>query len=116
MDNILYKNPIFRLKNYGRITRTSRMYFRDILDGGIGKIDLESKLQALKAMWIPRLLTTNHIVKEYLDSFCERQKINIEFLIKTTKTKAENYGILEKFQISISKPLYVITYVKEIIN
>ena len=46
----------------------------DILDGGIGIIDLESKLQALKAMWIPRLLTTNHIVKEYLDSFCKRQK------------------------------------------
>ena len=66
----------------------------DILDGGVGIIDMESKIQALKAMWIPRLLTTKHIVKEYLDSFCKRQKINIQYVIKTTEPTAENYGIL----------------------
>ena len=47
-------------------------------------------------MWIPRLLTTNHIVKEYLETFGKRQKIKIEYVIKTTGT-AENFGILEKF-------------------
>ena len=66
----------------------------DILDGGVGIIDMESKIQALKAMLIPRLLTTKHIVKEYLDSFCKRQKINIQYVIKTTEPTAENYGIL----------------------
>ena len=66
----------------------------DILDGGVGIIDMESKIQALKAMWIPRLLTTKHIVKEYLDSFCKRKKINIQYVIKTTEPTAENYGIL----------------------
>ena len=68
-------------------------------------------------MWIPRLLTTNHIVKEYLDSLRKRLKINIEYIIKTTETTAENYGTLKKkFKISISKPLYLITYVKKIIK
>ena len=66
----------------------------DILDGGFGIIHMESQIQALKAMWIPRLLTTKHIMKEYLDSFCKRQKINIQYVIKTTETTAENYGIL----------------------
>ena len=49
-------------------------------------------------MWIPRLLTTNHIVKEYLDSFRKRLKINIEYIIKPTETTAENYGTLKKNQ------------------
>ena len=76
-----------------------------VVDDGI--IDLESNLHAIKAMWIPWLLTTNHIVKKYLDSFCKRLKINIEYIIKTMETTAENYGTLKNFQISIRKPLYV---------
>ena len=48
-------------------------------------------------MWIPRLLTTNHTMKEYIDSFCKKLKISIEYIIKTRETTAEHYGILEKF-------------------
>ena len=74
---------------------------------------MESNLHAIKAMWIPWLLTTNHIVKEYLDSFCKRPKINIKYVIKTTKTTGENYGIMENFP---KQALYVIIYVKKTIR
>ena len=50
------------------------MMIGDILDGGVEIIDMESKIQALKAMWIPRLLTTKHIVKEYL-AFAKDKKL-----------------------------------------
>ena len=44
-----------------RMKRNTYTLIGDNLDGGIRKIDLESRLQALKAIWISWLLTTNHI-------------------------------------------------------
>lgn len=57
----------------------------DIMDGGIGITDIDSKLKAIKATWIAHLLTTNHVVKKYIDSLCKALNININYLISTTE-------------------------------
>ena len=71
----------------------------DIKDGGIGIVDMESKLRALKATWIPRLVTSNHILKRYVGSFCKPLNIDIDYLIKTSETSIDDYGILKKFPV-----------------
>ena len=84
----------------------------DIKDGGIGIVDMESKLRALKATWIPRLVTSNHILKKYVGSFCKPLNIDIDYLIKTSETSIDDYGILKKSQCFTSRYSPVSTYVR----
>lgn len=62
-----YVNDINRLIYNFIWNKTDRMKLNtmigDIMDGGIGITDIDSKLKAIKATWIARLLTTNHVVK-----------------------------------------------------
>lgn len=43
-------------------------------EGGIDLADIESKFTALKAMWIPRLLSTEHNIKHFFNSICKSTK------------------------------------------
>lgn len=38
----------------------------EVYEGGIGLVDIESIFTALKAMWIPCLLSTEHNIKYFL--------------------------------------------------
>lgn len=41
-----------------------------VTEGGLHIIDVESKIKALKASWVPRLKETKHIIKSYVNSYC----------------------------------------------
>lgn len=69
----------------------------EVYEGGIGLVDIESKFTALKAMWIPRLLSTEHNIKHFFNSFCKATKIDIEYLMNTNETVAKDYGIINNF-------------------
>lgn len=58
----------------------------EVYEGGIGLVDIESKFTALKAMWIPRLLSTELNSKHFFNSFCKSTKIDIKYLINTNET------------------------------
>lgn len=85
----------------------------EVYEGGIGLVDIESKFTALKAMWIPRLLSIEHNIKYFFNSFCKDTKIDIEYLMKTNETVAKDYGIIHNFPVFYST-LYAIIYVKMI--
>lgn len=73
------------------------MMIGDIMDGGIGIIDIDFKLKVIKVMWIVCLIIINYVVKKYIDSFCKVLNININYLMSIIEILIENYGILKNF-------------------
>ena len=55
-------------------------------EGGIGIVDIVTKLKAVKASWINRLLNTKCINRIFLDSFLNSNYMSIEYILKTTET------------------------------
>ena len=51
-----------------------------VYEGGIGIVDIMTKLKALKASWINRLLDTKCINRVFLDSFLTNYSLSIEYV------------------------------------
>lgn len=47
----------------------------EVYEGGIGLIDIESKFTALKAMWIPHLISTDYNIKYFWTVSVRLQKL-----------------------------------------
>lgn len=58
----------------------------DITDGGLSIIDIESKFKALKAAWIPRLLSSKGTLFEILGSFLEKANLNLHYVLQFSET------------------------------
>lgn len=58
----------------------------DIIDGGLSIIDIESKFKALKAAWIPRLLSSKGTLFEILESFMEKANLNLHYVLQFSET------------------------------
>lgn len=65
----------------------------DITDGGLSIIDIESKFKALKAAWIPRLLSSKGTLFEILGSFMEKSNLNLHYVLQFSET---NLNALDK--------------------
>lgn len=68
----------------------------DIDDRGIGLIDIESKLKALKAVWVPRLLETKHAINDFVNTFFKELNIGIRFISITSETSIIKFDIVQK--------------------
>lgn len=66
-----------------------------VKEGGLGITDVDSKIKALKASWVPRLKETKHCIKSYVNSYCSPINIDMDYLINTTENKIENYEIIK---------------------
>lgn len=62
----------------------------DIDDRGIGLIDIESKLKALNAEWLPRLLETKHVINDFVNSFFKELNIDVRCILITSETSVKN--------------------------
>ena len=62
----------------------------DITKGGLNIVDVDCKLKALKAAWIPRLLKSKGILFNMINSYCNKLKIDINFLLQCSTTNPEN--------------------------
>ena len=59
-------------------------------------VDLESKFKALKASWIPKILSCNHRLKDFLESFCQRNGYDLNYLLKTNDSFLNEDEMLPK--------------------
>ena len=62
----------------------------DITKGGLNIVDVDCKLKALKAAWIPRLLKSKSIQFNMINSYCYKLNIDINFLLQCSITNSEN--------------------------
>ena len=81
----------FLWNNHDRIKRNT--VIGDIKDGGIGLIDIESKL---KAAWVPRLLETKHAINDFVNSFFKELNIDIRFISITSEISIKKFDIVKK--------------------
>ena len=70
-----------------------------IEQGGIGIIDIESKLKAIKASWIGILIDCKCKLKYFLDSICGKIGVDFVYLTYTNETKLTNYTIVHNLPL-----------------
>ena len=62
-------------------------------------MDIETKLKALKAAWVSRILNNNGLLCRYIQHVCTRNSVDINFLLKTTERNIKNFRMIEKFPL-----------------
>ena len=70
-----------------------------IEQGGIGIIDIESKLKAIKASWIGKLIDCKCRLKYFLDLLCGKVGVDFVYLTYTNETKLTNYTIVHNLPL-----------------
>ena len=71
----------------------------EISEGGIGLIDLKSKLRSLKAAWMSRLLKTKHVINDFVNSFCRVLNVDITYVANTSETHIKRFDIVQKMPL-----------------
>ena len=66
---------------------------------GIGIIDIESKLKAIKASWIGKLIDCKCRLKYFLDLLCGKVGVDFVYLTYTNETKLTNYTIVHNLPL-----------------
>lgn len=54
----------------------------DVRNGGLGIIDVESKLKALKAAWLPRIIKSKGVLYNILNGFCKKYNIDVMYVLQ----------------------------------
>ena len=68
-----------------------------ICNGGIKIVDIESKIKALKASWTKKLYYCENSLKDFLNSFCAKHNVDIQYILHTNLTKIHDYGLAQNF-------------------
>ena len=55
----------------------------DKLKGRINIVEIQSKFKVFKAPWIPKILSCNHELKDFFESFCRRNNFDVNYLLNT---------------------------------
>ena len=85
---------------WNKIDRIKRnTLIRSINEGGIGVIDIESKLLSIKASWVEKLLNSNGKLRTYIDSLCQQHNIDFKYILLTNETDLKNYALVRNFPI-----------------
>lgn len=61
-----------------------------VLNGGLAIVDIECKIKALKASWVPRLLKNKNILYKILDSYCKQINIDVNYVLQFSEKKLGN--------------------------
>lgn len=77
----------------------------DITDGGLSVIDIESKFKALKAAWIPRLVSSKGTLFEIFESFMEKANLNINYVLQFSETNLNALDIMGKLPLFYKQTL-----------
>ena len=65
-----------------------------ICDGGVGIVDFELKLKAIKASWICRISSETSVLYDVVNSYSNRYGVNIEYLLKLSETNVKTFESL----------------------
>lgn len=65
----------------------------NIEKGGIGVIDIELKLKALKALWVNRLSETC-LINEIINAYLKRVNLNLNYILSTTTRNIEDFTVI----------------------
>ena len=68
-----------------------------ICNGGIKIVDIESKINALKASWTKKLYYCENSLKDFLNSFCVKHNVDFQYILQTNLTKVHEYGLVQNF-------------------
>lgn len=88
----------------------------NIKDGGIGFIDMESKLKALKAAWIPRSLDNKHIINDFATNFFKYFNVDIRYISITSELTIRKFNIVQKCPTSTRKFSLILICAKRGLN
>lgn len=64
-----------------------------IEEGGIGVIDIELKLKALKASWVNRL-SESCLINEVINAYLKRVNLNLNYILSTTERNMEDFTVI----------------------
>ena len=70
-----------------------------ICDGGVGIVDFELKLKAIKASWICRISSETSVLYDVVNSYSNRYGVNIEYLLKLSETNVKTFESLSSIPI-----------------
>ena len=87
-----------------------------IEEGGIGLVDIETKLKALKAAWVSRILNNNGLLCRYIQHVYTRNSVDINFLLKKTERNIKNFRMIEKFPIFYKEVIVHFNNAKKVKN
>lgn len=60
-------------------------------NGGIGLVDIELKLKALKASSVKRLTDESNVIDNIVNSYVTVMKIDLNYLLTLSEIKTENF-------------------------
>ena len=66
---------------------------RSTEEGGIGIMDFEMKIKAIKASWIPKLLVNKNSLGSLLNACLEKHYLDIPYLLSSTATNTKHYSL-----------------------
>ena len=64
------------------------------IEGGIGIIDIETKLKALKASWVNRLVDKNSINRIFVNCLLKDNNLSIEYVLKASETDMNDFKMI----------------------
>ena len=67
----------------------------DVKSGGIGVIDIETKLKSLKAVWVSKLFKDKGIMYEIVKGYLNKINILPEYLVKTNEKNPNDFRIID---------------------
>ena len=63
--------------------------------GGIGIVDVETKLKALKASWVSRIINTDSNIHKIVNSFLHVFDVDIDYILQTSETKLKDFDLVK---------------------
>jgi hypothetical protein len=109
LQRIIY-NFIWKKKD--RIKRNTLI--GPIDNGGIGVVDILSKMKSLRALWIKQILNKRNPLYDFVNSICIESNYDFDYLIKTNLTIIKDYEIMDSFPLFYKEMLVFFNECKKI--
>ena len=115
ISKLIYRASILRMPDAEFLKKTNRLIYNylwknrerikrntligNVLEGGIGIVDIETKCKSLKAAWIPRILKNKGNLRYFIESICGEYNIDLNYLLKTNVRKIIDFDIVKKLPV-----------------
>lgn len=75
-------------------------------NSGLGLVDIELKLKAIKASWVKRLTEKYNVINNIVNSYWNVMKLDLNYLLTLSETKTENFTLISKLPIFFYREIY----------
>ena len=91
IENIIY---VFLWEKCHRVKKT--IVTQQNINGGLNMTDIQSKLYALKATWIPKFLNNRNRIANIVNMYLTSINLNMSLILRTTFRKSDSFDIIKK--------------------